>query len=243
MSDGLSRAAYLTSCARDTGALARAVALDPDARVAACPDWDVADLGYHVGEVHRFWTDIVQHRRGEPAHLDVARPPDGELPDWLRAGVGALVEVAESTDPATPIWTWAARKDAGFVPRRMAQETAVHRWDGEAAVGAPRPIDPDLAVDGIDELAEVMLPFAAAAHAGPPIAAHLHCTDAAGEWVIHVADGDLTVEHVHRKQPVAIRGTASDLLLLLWRRVPLDAVEVLGEAPVAEALVALTDLD
>ena len=34
----------------------------------------------------------------------------------------------------------------------MAQETAVHRWDAENAVGRPAPIATPLAVDGCDEL-------------------------------------------------------------------------------------------
>jgi uncharacterized protein (TIGR03083 family) len=243
VTDGLDREQYLASVARDTEALAAAVGRGPDRRVAACPDWSVADLAHHVGAVHRFWTRILAERALEPRTVETPRPPDAELPDWLRAGVGPLAEVVEATDPATPIWTWASRKDAGFVPRRMAQETAVHRWDGEAAVGEATPIDATLAVDGIDELAELMLPFAAAAYSGAPIDAHLHCTDVEGEWGIHVADGALAVEHGHSKQPVALRGTASNLLLLLWRRVPLDAVEVFGDETQARALVALTDLE
>ena len=39
-----------------------------------------------------------------------------------------------------------------------------------------------------------------------------------------------------------MRGSAADLLLVLWRRLPLDAVEVIGDRATAERLVARTDL-
>lgn len=243
MTGALSDDEYLASFARDTEALAVAAEQRLDAPVAGCPGWSVADLSYHVGSVHRFWTHILTNRLQTPEEPGIERPPDPELPAWLRAGVEPLIAVASATDPATPIWTWSHRRDAGFVPRRMAHETAVHRWDGEAAVGAPNPITPRLAVDGIDEVFDLMLPFVAPGYDGPAIDAHLHCTDTEGEWVLHVADGGFAVEHAHAKQPVALRGTASDLLLLLWRRVPVDAVEVLGDEAMAEALVGLTDLE
>jgi uncharacterized protein (TIGR03083 family) len=235
-------AEYLASFARDTEALAAVVEQGLAPTVPACPGWTVGDLAFHVGAVHRFWTRIVAEQLQEPPEWTPVHPPDEELAGWLRDGVAPLVEAVERTDPATPIWTWSLRRDAGFVPRRMAQETAVHRWDGEAAVGTPRPIDARLAVDGIEELLELVMPFGAAGYDGPPIDAHLHSTDIHGEWVVHVDDGTLTVERTHAKQPVAIRGTASDLLLLLWRRVPLDAVEVFGDEPTAHRLISLTDM-
>ena len=45
----------------------------------------------------------------------------------------------------------ASDKTAGFVLRRMAHETAVHRLDAERAAGREHTIDADLASDGIDE--------------------------------------------------------------------------------------------
>ena len=59
---------------------------------------------------------------------------------------------------------------------------------------------------------------------------HLHCTDAEGEWLVANRDGEVTVTQEHAKGDVAARGTASDLLLFLWGRVPADALEVFGDA-------------
>jgi hypothetical protein len=68
-----------------------------------------------------------------------------------------------------------------------------------------------------------------------PGSVHLHCTDSEGEWLVH-PDG--RVEAIHAKGDAAIRGPASDLLLALYTRVPLSAVEVIGDAGLAAELVA-----
>ena len=51
-----------------------------------------------------------------------------------------------------------------------------------------------------------------------------------GEWLVTLGPEGPTVEHAHAKGDVAVRGTASDLLLLLWNRVPVDRCEVFGDA-------------
>ena len=71
---------------------------------------------------------------------------------------------------------------------------------------------------------------------------HVHCTDADGEWLIVLADGEMRVTREHAKGDAAMRGPAHDLLLVLWRRQPLDTVDVIGDRAVAERLVARTDL-
>jgi hypothetical protein len=53
---------------------------------------------------------------------------------------------------------------------------------------------------------------------------HLHATDGDGEWFIETGDG-LTWTRAHEKGDVAVRGTTSDLLLLVWGRLGTDAVE------------------
>jgi hypothetical protein len=69
---------------------------------------------------------------------------------------------------------------------------------------------------------------------------HLHCTDTAGEWFIH-PDG--RVEPIHAKGDVAIRGTASDILLALYTRVPLDHLDVIGDAALAQQLVDVVNTE
>jgi uncharacterized protein (TIGR03083 family) len=231
--------AYINALARDGGALGAAAVDHLDADVAACPGWSMADLVYHAYEVHHFWRSIVAGRLAEPDVQTVARPADDVLLSAYRAGLEELVATLSAVDPAMPVWSWSPQKDAAFVLRRMAQETAVHCWDAEAAAGRPQPVEPVLAADGIDEFLHFFFPGQAADAPVVGGSVHLHCTDTEGEWVVR--DEDVTREHA--KGDAAIRGLASDLLLVLWRRLPLDTVEVIGDGGIALRFVARPDLD
>lgn len=68
----------------------------------------------------------------------------------------------------------------------------------------------------------------------------MHCTDVAGEWFIH-PDGK--VEPIHAKGDAAIRGTASDILLALFKRVPVDNLDLIGDAGVAMQLINVVDTE
>ena len=238
---------WLGALARDGGALGDAAsAAGLGAAVAACPGWTVADLVYHVGEVHSFWRTIVAERRSTPDGLaEPPRPADDALLGWYREGIDATVRVLRDADPAGAVWTWAPQQDVAFVRRRMAQETAVHRWDAEHAAGRDHAIDAPIAAGGIDEFLEFFV--GRARRDADPVggSVHLHCTDTDGEWVVRPSGDGRTfgVTREHAKGDAALRGAASDLLLLLWRRVPLDTVDVIGDAAVAARLVAHTNLD
>jgi hypothetical protein len=109
----------------------------------------------------------------------------------------------------------------------MAQETSVHRWD---AVGGE--LDAEMAVDGVDELLELFVPRLPAERFADttPASLHLHATDAEGEWMVHLGPDGVRFEHGHAKGDVALRGTAADLLLWVWNRVPADdRFEVFGD--------------
>ena len=222
--------------------------------VAACPGWGVADLVWHTGEVHHFWTEVVAGRWVEPsAYEEPDRPADGELLQWYRAGVDRTLDVLRTTDPLTSVWSWAPRGgSAAWVVRRMAQETAVHRWDAESAGGSDWRIDAELAADGVGEFLDHFTDRVA--EGAEPIggSVHLHCTDASlpegtGEWLVTEPEpgGHLEVVRQHAKGDVAVRGAASDLLLALWRRIGLDepgTFEVFGDVDVARRLLARSDL-
>jgi uncharacterized protein (TIGR03083 family) len=237
------RTGYLSAVRRDGEALANTAEGNLALSVPTCPGWSVADLVWHVSGVHYFWRSIAERRLTEPAavkHVEQpARPADGELIAWYRAGLGHLLAVLEGLDPATEVWTWAEPHDVSFIVRRMAQETAVHRWDADHAAGVSQPIGAELASDGIDEFLEYfdISRKEDAAPLGGTV--HLHCTDVEGEWIVREdAAGDITIERRHEKGDAAMRGTASDLLLALWRRVGLPAIDVIGDVGVAERLIA-----
>jgi predicted lipid carrier protein YhbT len=60
----------------------------------------------------------------------------------------------------------------------------------------------------------------------------------AGEWLTVPTEAGLRTTREHAKGDAAIRGSASDLLLALWRRVPADQLEIIGNRTVAEQLLA-----
>ena len=127
--------------------------------VPSCPGWTVADLLWHLTEVHDFWRTIVAEQRiSWEGYEQPPRPSDEGLAELYRRGRTDLLQTLGGADPATPLWTWSKDGTAGFVIRRMTQETAVHLWDATQAAGLVNPLEPALASDGIDEFLTHFLP-------------------------------------------------------------------------------------
>jgi len=209
------------------------------AAVEACPGWTVDDLLWHMVEVHHFWTWIVRDARDTwEGYERPPRPDRTELPHHFTTGFAEMCDVLGRVSGDQTNWTWATRRDAAFVLRRMVHELAVHRWDADRAAGRTRSVAADVASDGIDEFLTHFL-------GDPPAGSvHLHCTDVDGEWMVRSdALGSKQVTREHAKGDVALRGAASDLLLVLWRRRELSTVEVFGASDLASGFLAATDLD
>ncbi len=120
--------------------------------------------------------------------------------------------------------------------RRQLAEATVHTVDVEQVLGDVRPIPADVGLDGLDEWLEVMVP--GALPEGPPETAH--------PVVLHAVDADVerTLFPGSRPFPVAVvTGNAGDLLLAVWRRVPLEVLTVDGDPLQAAAMLQLVDLD
>lgn len=237
---------YPAAVSRDGFALADAAeAAGPSAPIAACPGWDVATLVWHITEVHYFWGEIVAQRLHDPELVPPLERP-GDFPALLarcRGGVERLASTLAAADPAAPLWTWARQKDAGFVIRHQAQETAVHRWDAEHAAGRGFSIEPDLAADSIDEFLEHTAAWRLEGALPVGGTVHLHATDAPGEWTVSEdGSGALVVDRRHDKGSAALRGRASDLLLTLYRRIGGEAAEAFGDEAVLERFLARTNL-
>jgi uncharacterized protein (TIGR03083 family) len=235
---------HIAAIASEGAALAGTAASGLDRPIPSCPDWDMAKLILHVGLVHTWAGECVRRRATEGVDRStLPRAPEGTARvAWLGAATASLIDalgVAADDDPAG-VW-----RDqpvaAAFWGRRMAQETAVHRWDAQAAVGRPEPVEAALAADGIAEVVELLLPLSVEAlSAGDaPGTLHLHCTDIAGEWLLSVQDGRLEVAHGHDKGDAALRGEASDLFLACWGRRTAAAPEVIGDQAVAQAWLAI----
>jgi uncharacterized protein (TIGR03083 family) len=231
-----------------------------DTEVPSCPEWNLGDLAWHVGNVwNRFgqvvaggFTTVEQYRSIERP----TRPDDELLLDWVTAAHTSLYSALAGADPDDEIATWAGVQDVHWVLRRMTQETAVHRWDASDAVGIPYEVPSAVAADGIDEF---LMFFAGDQREGAEAVGgtvHLHCTDldepvaegsddrsvAVGEWLVTALDSDgATFTREHAKGDAAVRGRAHDLLMWLWRR-RADRVEIIGDIAVAERFRAFYEL-
>jgi uncharacterized protein (TIGR03083 family) len=224
--------------ARFADAAARAVlARGWAAPVPGCPAWRLADLVWHLSEVQHFWAWVVRTRAPDPsAYEEPRRRPDGELLGYLAAQSAALESALAGADPAERVWTWAPQQDVAFVLRRQTQEASVHAVDVEQVLGDVRPIPADVGLDGLDEWLEVMVP-SALPH-GPPENAHpvvFHAVDADAERVLFPGTKPFPI--------AALTGTAGDLLLAVWRRVPLEVLTVDGDGLQAAAMIGLVTLE
>ena len=60
------------------------------------------------------------------------------LIEWVTASHTAIYTALVDARPEREVWTWTGQnQNVEWVRRRMAQETAVHRWDAAHAVGQP----------------------------------------------------------------------------------------------------------
>ncbi len=215
----------------DSAALLAAYRDDPTAPAWAGLGWDRTELLTHVANVHGWVRAQLHLGTGERIRFStVERAPDGDaLPAWFEAGAAELLDLLATMDLAATWPTWAGPQPGTFFPRRMAQETAVHRWD--AAGGA---IGPELAVDGVDELLALFVPRLPAERLeGLSGSIHLHATDADGEWLVRMAPEGISFERGHAKGDVVLRGAANDLLLWSWNRLPVDErFDVIGNGEI-----------
>ena len=232
--------AYLASLERDGAVLADAAEGNLDAAVPGCPGWDVDELVWHTGGVHYFWGTIARDHLQDPNQVErPQRPSRDEVISWYRTNLARTVDALRSTDPTTSVWTWTSEKDVAWIRRRMAHETAIHSWDALSATRTPPEIATAIAIDGIDEFLEF---FVTEPGKVADASVHLHATDGDGEWFVEVKDGELHVRHEHAKGDVAVRGIASNLLLLLWGRIPEADVEVHGDRSALFRFLEAADL-
>lgn len=181
--------------------------------------------------------------------------PGADVVGWLAGSEAQLIGALAAAGPDAPCWTWwsrsASREEAaesrlpessirsssipapstaGAVARHQVQEAAVHAFDAQEAIGRPQPIPAAMAVDGVAEFLQVM-----AGSAGPwphPPAAVLLVAHEGPSWRLRLDEGGIGVVDDANGGPdpdarpdATMRGSASDLVLALYRRIPLSAVD------------------
>lgn len=231
---------YIAALRADATAIAAvARTVEMDAPVPSCPEWTVRDLLVHLGGHHR-WVrgnlDRTPEDGMQPFGAYEPAPEGGAAAGWVEEGVAALADRLAEVGPGRRCWTWVPDLDAttGFWARRTANETAVHRWDLQNAAGEPEPFEAGQAVDALDEFLSIMEVVGSDRLRGQGEIIHLHSTDHDGEWLVRLAPDVLQVSREHAKGDVAVRGPASDLLLVTTGRAPGSTVDVLGDPALVE---------
>jgi uncharacterized protein (TIGR03083 family) len=244
---------YLQSIERDCAViLAAGTSLPLDTGVPSCPGWTVRDLIVHTGQVHRNKTETV---RDGWVHEGPPRPPgpEGDPVEWFAEGATEMLGVLRSADLSQPTWTWCAHDHtAAWWVRRMAHETAIHGADAVLASGGVPVLDPDLAIDGVDEILDEMMvggpEWGTVTPTDRVIA--LECGDR--RWLLRsatfVGTSPRTGTHydmpalVHEREAepdATVRTDPSTLDLWLWGRAPLPEGSVSGDRSLVDELRTL----
>ncbi|MER5461715.1 maleylpyruvate isomerase family mycothiol-dependent enzyme [Streptomyces sp. NPDC002668] len=229
----------IKSLVREGQLLAAAAAgAGPEATVPTCPGWQVRDLLRHVGVVHRWATAFITEGYTHFHPADDQPELDGdELLEWFREGHGLLVAALSEAPADVECWTFLpAPSPVAFWARRQAHETAVHRTDAESALGGkPGPVAADFALDGIDELLGAFHARSRSrVRTEEPRVLRVRTIDTDDVWTVRLsADAPRTERTEEGPADCELSGTAEQLYLTLWNRLPLTTVSVTGDAELA----------
>jgi uncharacterized protein (TIGR03083 family) len=219
---------------------------DLDVRVPSCPDWSLCDLVEHLTQVHRFWAAAVVAGPSE-------KPPDVPPADDTRsasllarsaAATQELITALRAAGPAAGCWTWwgdsGVPMTSGAVARHQVQEAAVHAFDAQLTTGTPQPIPAVAAIDGIAEFISV-----SCGTAGPwphePARIGLHAAEGKS-WLLDLTAAGAHVTDGQHDAAASLHGPASNLLLTLHGRLPLNSLRSEGDRTTLENLLRWPNL-
>ncbi|WP_445280099.1 maleylpyruvate isomerase family mycothiol-dependent enzyme [Streptomyces sp. DSM 118148] len=229
-----------------------------DAQVPTCPEWTLFDLAEHIGDGRRAWAATVAAGPApakSAAEGAPAAPREREaLQAWLAESTEQLLDALREAGPDRGCWTWwgasQSPQTCGAVARHQLQQMAVHTYDAQITVGAPEPLPVDVALDGVEEF---LYTCVATPSAWPhkPTAFDFHATEG-HSWRLTV-DGDgarstripapgttsaAAADEGLDAVGVSVRGTASELVLFVYDRIPAASLRIEGDAGLFDLLRA-----
>ena len=235
---------WIASIDRESRALARAMArAGLDAPVPTCPEWRVRDLLHHLGGVHRWAATHVSEARTSAMGKDeeeaamASYPGDASLPEWFEEGHRTLCQVLVDAPSDLRCWTFLpAPSPLAFWARRQAHETEIHRADAEFAAGSDGVSFPaGVAGDGIEEILFGFGSRPRRLRLDAEYRLALIPLDRSEGWLVHLGPSGIRAQRQAGAADCRVRGTASDLYLLLWNRLPGTALEIEGNRAALES--------
>ncbi|MFE2309435.1 maleylpyruvate isomerase family mycothiol-dependent enzyme [Streptomyces sp. NPDC059411] len=217
-----------------------------DAQVPTCPEWTLFDLAQHIGEGRRDWAATVAAgpapakavAQGAPA-----APREREaLLAWLAESTEQLLDALREAGPDGGCWTWwedsQSPASVGAVARHQLQQFAVHTYDAQITIGAPQPLPEEVALDGVEEFLSTCV---ATTSAWPhkPALLDFHASEGRSWRLSLSADGARTARLSGpgtTPADASFRGTASELVFILYNRIPVDSLELDGDRRLFEQL-------
>ncbi|MGZ0152387.1 maleylpyruvate isomerase family mycothiol-dependent enzyme [Kribbella sp. WER1] len=228
---------YLERLRAESARLGEVARTGLGAAVPSCPGWTVDDVVRHVARVYVHKIEVL--RRGA---LPDPWPPDFSGLDslkWYDEARRAVVDALEEAGTERPTWTFNPRDStSGFWHRRMVHETVIHRIDVEQAHDVVSPIDPDVALDGIDEVLYPTVggPWWEEGDTEYPVDATVRLTAAGRSWTVEVDATSVDVRQGAAGDAAAeVSGDPARVYLWLWGRAGEDAIEVAGDPDVVRA--------
>lgn len=236
-----------------SSAFRAAIAAAPslDATVPSCPDWTIRELAQHLGQGRRAWAatiDAGPEATGKATVEDLPAELAGRenLLSWLAESSQLLIDSLRAAGPSRGCWTWWGRSQSpqtcAAVARHQLHEITMHAYDAQLAVGAPQAIPTEVALDGVEEFLSTIGTTTVAWPHQPATVDYL--ATEGGSWRNWLSDQGASLTKPAAPSPAGqrpadtvMRGTASQLMLALYGRIPLDRLEISGNRQLLDQLV------
>jgi hypothetical protein len=270
MSDGsradLSDDAWITWTIENLSTIADLAASGPETPIPACDGWRMEDLLTHVGRLYAGWyqynlTRAPGEEDSAPAKQSAPPLPDShtERISYLRDAARAWEDRVRASDLDRPVWGLVlAVKPARFWLRRAASESAIHRWDGEDALGRATTMSPERGAASVDETIDGLWPAMIRSSDNPKLVnlralervrtspmrlpplpsdpIGIRAVDAGRSWRVQIVDRDVDVRRDCVLPDTIVSGSGHELCLWFWNRIPVDRMDVIGDRGRAAAL-------
>ncbi|HEU5471278.1 MAG TPA: maleylpyruvate isomerase family mycothiol-dependent enzyme [Actinophytocola sp.] len=240
-----------------------AVAAAPnlEVRVPTCPEWTLLDLVRHLGNWHRRWAATVAAGPADAPPAETASNGAPAVPGereallaWSAESAEQLLSALRESGPDRGCWTWwggsQSPQTCGAVARHQLQEVAVHTYDAQITLGAPQPLPDEVALDGVDEFLSTCC-AGTAAWPYEPAALDFHATEGR-TWRLSLSADGAQATRLPPPGPMpatpagenpdaaaaSLRGTASQLVLALYGRAPVDSLKLDGDRRLFDLFIA-----